>query len=177
MCCQGGEGKDVMEEGSGRRGEDVRPHNIVVGQRVSEGKILLAQQMRREMTPMEAKLWRRLRGNGLGAHFRRQQVADGFIADFYCHAAALVVEVDGAVHDPEYDAERDRLLGGLGISVLRFTNRQVEQQIGVVLYQIKRFLREKRTAASRDLTGPPQTVEQAESPNKATSPPLFGRRP
>ncbi len=63
-----------MEEGSRRRGEDVRPHNIVVGQRVSEGKVPLAQQMRREMTPMEAKLWRRLRGNGLGAHFRRQQV-------------------------------------------------------------------------------------------------------
>jgi very-short-patch-repair endonuclease len=148
-----------MEEGSSRRGEDVRPHNIVVGQRVSEGKVLLAQQMRREMTPMEAKLWRRLRGNGLGAHFRRQQVADGFIADFYCHAAALVVEVDGAVHNPEYDAERDRLLGGLGISVLRFTNWQVEQQVGVVLYQIKRFLRENQAAASPNLTGPPQAVE------------------
>ena len=126
--------------------EKNKPHKIVIGQWVSEEKVLLAQEMRRAMTPTEAKLWRRLSDNGLGAHFRRQQIADGFITDFYCHAASLVVEVDGAIHGPAYDAERDRILGGLGLHVLRFPNEQVEQQIGVVLYQIKRFLRENGAA-------------------------------
>jgi len=59
----------------------------------------LATQMRREMTASENLLWQHLRANRLdGLHFRRQQVVDGFMVDFYCHAARLVVEVDGAVH-------------------------------------------------------------------------------
>ena len=132
-----------MGEDEGLQDEGITPYGIVVGRRTSEEKVLLAQEMRRVMTPMEAKLWGRFRANGLGAHFRRQQIADGFIADFYCHAAALVVEVDGAIHDPEYDAERDTILGDPGIHVLRFTNRQVDEQVGVVLYRIKHYLRKK----------------------------------
>lgn len=45
------------------------------------------------MTPAEGVLWLRLRRNGIGQHFQRQQVIDGFIADFYCHSAGVVVEV------------------------------------------------------------------------------------
>ncbi len=52
-----------------------------------------------EMTPAEKILWEELRANKLGVHFRRQQVIQGFIVDFYCHQAGLVVEVDGDVHD------------------------------------------------------------------------------
>lgn len=47
------------------------------------------------MTPAEKALWEELRANKLGVHFRRQQVVQGFIVDFYCHQAALVIEVDG----------------------------------------------------------------------------------
>jgi very-short-patch-repair endonuclease len=57
--------------------------------------------------------WQHLRANQLnGLHFRRQQIIDGFIADFYCHVARLVIEVDGEIHQQqaEYDAERDRVL-------------------------------------------------------------------
>ena len=124
-------------------GQRERAANIVVGQSVEECKIVLARQMRREMTPCEAKLWERLRRNSLGVNFRRQQIIAGFIADFYCHQAALVVEVDGSVHDAEYDTERDRIFADHHIVTLRFSNRQVEEKIGVVLYEIRRCVKER----------------------------------
>ncbi len=71
---------------------------IVRAQRDPE-KQAFARRMRRAITAAEARLWERLRNNQLaGLHFRRQQIIDGFIADFYCRAARLVVECDGAVH-------------------------------------------------------------------------------
>ena len=127
--------------------EKERATNIVVGQRVEECKAVLAREMRREMTSCEAKLWERLRRGNLGINFRRQQVIAGFIADFYCHQAALVLEVDGPIHEAEYDAERDRVFADHHIVTLRFTNRQVEVQIGVVLYQIRRCVKARIAAA------------------------------
>jgi len=65
------------------------------------------------MTRAERVLWQRLKAGRLqGWHFRRQQVIDGFIVDFYCHAAGLVLEIDGGVHEQqrEYDTERDAVL-------------------------------------------------------------------
>ena len=121
--------------------EENKPQRIVVGQQVSEEKKLLAHRMRLDMTASEGVLWKRLKGGALGLHFRRQQIIAGFIADFYCHQAALVVEVDGPIHEPAYDAERDRIFTDLGIIVIRFTNQQVQEQIGVVLYHIRQHLR------------------------------------
>ena len=72
---------------------------IVTGQRVTKEKLQRAKELRREMTPAENLLWKEVRANKLGVHFRRQQVIQGFIVDFYCHRAGLVVEVDGDVHD------------------------------------------------------------------------------
>jgi very-short-patch-repair endonuclease len=111
---------------------------IITGQKPAE-KLLLAQQMRLLPTPVEAKLWSCLRAGRLnGLHLRRQQVIDGFIADFYCHAAGLVVELDGAVHQQQadYDAERDRILKERGLRILRFPNREVENNLPAVLAQI-----------------------------------------
>jgi len=121
--------------------EENKPQRIVVGQQVSEEKVMFARRMRLDMTAAEGVLWKRLKGGALGLHFRRQQIIAGFIADFYCHQAALVVEVDGPIHDPAYDAERDRIFTGLDITVMRFTNQQVQEQIGVVLYHIRQCLR------------------------------------
>ncbi len=100
----------------------------------------LARRLRREMTPAERRLWQQLRsGRMTGLRFYRQQVIEGFIADFYCHAARLVVEVDGAVHDSqtEYDAERTRIFQQAGILTLRFTNTQVETDIYAVTKTIR----------------------------------------
>ncbi|MBN2550818.1 MAG: endonuclease domain-containing protein [Anaerolineales bacterium] len=113
--------------------------NIVTGQKVSGQKVERAREMRREMTPAERRLWGRLRANRLeGWHFRRQQVIDGFIVDFYCHQGELVVEVDGDVHaaQEEYDARRDEALRRRGLRVIRFTNRQVMNETERVLEAI-----------------------------------------
>ena len=59
------------------------------------------------MTPAEKtrSVWQELRGNKLGVHFKRQQVIAGFIVDFYCHQAALFVEVDGDIHDLQQEED------------------------------------------------------------------------
>ena len=100
--------------------------------------------MRREMTPAETALWGRLRARRLGGiRFRRQQVVDGFIADFYCNNAGVVVEVDGGVHDPrkEVDAERDAVIRGRDLLVLRFPNEQVIYDPDTVCSEIERHCR------------------------------------
>jgi len=99
----------------------------------------LAYRMRRAMTPMEKKLWQRLRASRLGGlHFWRQQIIDGFIVDFLCLAPMLVVEVDGAVHasQAEYDAERDKMLEFHDLMLLRFPNSRVETELNSVLSEI-----------------------------------------
>jgi len=113
--------------------------NIVVGQKITNEKKQRAKEMRREMTPAENILWQRLRKNQLsGFHFRRQQVIDGFIVDFYCHAISLIVEIDAGLHETqqEQDAEREAHLISRGFQVLRFTNDRVENDIEGVLQEI-----------------------------------------
>ena len=111
---------------------------IITGQRPAE-KLTLARQMRRLPTPAEAKLWYHLRAGRLnGLHFRRQQVIDGFIADFYCHSVGLVIELDCEVHQDraEYDAERDRILEERGLRILRLPNSAIETDCAAALLQI-----------------------------------------
>jgi very-short-patch-repair endonuclease len=120
--------------------------NIVIGQHVEEPKVVRAKQLRREMTAAERMLWNCLRSNRLGGfHFRRQQVIDGFIVDFYCHSAALIVEVDGPGHanQADYDAERDRILGGRGFGIVRFTNEQVFGDVPGVLRRVEALCGDK----------------------------------
>ena len=118
--------------------------NMIHGQQISAEKLELARRMRTEMTPGERLLWQELRGNRLGAHFRRQQIIAGFIVDFYCHEAALVIEVDGDVHDEpaqaEYDARRDQVFCEMGLRVMRVRNAEVMGELPVVLERIRRLV-------------------------------------
>lgn len=87
-----------------------------------------AQQLRKAMTKEENLLWYRfLRKYPL--QFRRQYVIGNYIADFFCHKAKLVVELDGSQHyEPEnqaYDRERTVYLESQGLLVLRFSNLDV----------------------------------------------------
>jgi very-short-patch-repair endonuclease len=114
-------------------------NNIVIGQKINPDKMHRVKELRRQMTPAEKILWEYLRGNRLhGLHFRRQQILDGFIADFYCHAARLVIEIDGKIHEQqaEYDAERDKVLLARGLRLLRIKNEEVLQEIDRVLMLI-----------------------------------------
>jgi very-short-patch-repair endonuclease len=104
----------------------------------------VAKQFRREMTYAENVLWHQLRRNQLGGlHFRRQQVIDGYVADFSCHAAVLGIAVDGAVHRTQVaeDRERERAIGIRGLRVIRFTNDRI-------LHDLPACLAEIRTAAT-----------------------------
>jgi very-short-patch-repair endonuclease len=114
------------------------PH-IITGQKVTDYKLEFVQKLRREMTHEERILWKHLRANRLcGLHFRRQQLIHGFIADFYCHSAGVVVEVDGDIHKAqvEYDSARDATFNTIGLFVLRFRNEEIIREINVVLEKI-----------------------------------------
>ncbi len=86
-----------------------------------------AQQMRREPTEAEKRLWRYLSKSQLGDYkFRRQKVREKRIFDFFCPAKGLIVEVDGHTHDREKDIIQDiDLCAQSGFGVLRVTNEDV----------------------------------------------------
>jgi very-short-patch-repair endonuclease len=120
---------------------------IITGQQVPAIKVERAKEFRHEMAAAEQMLWSRLRAGRLeGFHFRRQQVIDRFIVDFYCHQAALVVEVDGGIHleQAAYDRERDEHLQNRGLRVLHFTNLEVSHDLEGVLTLFFRHARQKR---------------------------------
>jgi len=99
------------------------------------------RKMRKDATDAETLLWHLLRDRQLlGYKFRRQHVIEGYIADFYCHEAGLVVEVDGGGHTEEeqarYDAERNLHLQALGLRVIRFWNDEVLKDTVDVLQEI-----------------------------------------
>ena len=98
------------------------------------------------MAPTEAILWQELRGNKLGVHFRRQQVIAGFIVDFYCHKAGLVIELDGNVHggdeQKENDTERDKVLSEMGLRIVRFMNEDVIKNSPKILGRIRELISE-----------------------------------
>ena len=116
--------------------------NIIPGQRVTKEKLQRAKELRREMTPAEKMLWKEVRANKLGVHFRRQQVIAGFIVDFYCHKAALVVEVDGDIHDlqQEEDARRQKVLSEMGLRIVRFKNDEVVKDLSMVVGKIRELV-------------------------------------
>jgi very-short-patch-repair endonuclease len=116
--------------------------NILTEQPVTREKLQRAKELRREMTPAEKLLWQEVRAKKLGVRFRRQQVIQGFIVDFYCHKATLVVEVDGDIHDlqQEEDARREKVLSELGLRVVRFGNDEVVRELPAVVERIRELL-------------------------------------
>jgi len=104
------------------------------------------------MTPAERMLWNLLRNGRMDCfHFRRQQIIAGFIVDFYCHSANLIIELDGAVHtsNKETDHERETILQAMGFRVLRFWNDEVFRNPDEVFKKIEAACR------ANDLTSPP----------------------
>jgi very-short-patch-repair endonuclease len=95
--------------------------------------IARAKSMRRRLSLPEALFWRELRAHPGGFKFRRQHGAGRYTLDFYCHEAAMCIEVDGIAHDmgdnPQRDAERDAWLNTQGIMVLRLPATLVLQDM------------------------------------------------
>lgn len=99
-----------------------------------------AKQLRQNMTAAEMALWLHLRKGIQGAKFRRQHPIGIYIADFYCHKAKLIIEVDGSVHnDPDVKANdeiRQQELEKWGYEVIRFSNQEVLSGTDTVLEKI-----------------------------------------
>jgi very-short-patch-repair endonuclease len=109
----------------------------------------MSRALRRRMTPHEAKLWVALRTlKAAGHHFRRQVAIDGFVVDFACLRARLVVEVDGGGHSRddriEADRRRDALLAEQGFLVCRFTNHDIARQLTSVMDTILARIAERQ---------------------------------
>ena len=90
----------------------------------------LSQHLRKNMTDAENMLWLKLRRKQLKGHlFYRQKIIGKYIVDFYCAKANLVIELDGGQHYSETgrakDRTRDDVLREMGIKVLRFSDREV----------------------------------------------------
>lgn len=102
---------------------------------------IFACQMRANPTDAERKLWWHLRHRlkTPGTHFRRQVRIGRYIADFVCHGARMVVEVDGGQHATrsETDQLRTKALEANGYRVLRFWNNDVLNNIDGVLEDIQ----------------------------------------
>ena len=90
-----------------------------------------ARSLRKQMTKEEAKLWYQFL-RLYRPRFHRQYVLGNYVADFYCHSAKLVVELDGSQHyspeDRVYDEIRTAYLQAKGLQVLRFSNLDVVRQ-------------------------------------------------
>lgn len=119
-----------------------------------------ARSLRRNLTPWENRLWYQfLRGYRI--RFQRQKAIGAYIVDFFCAQARLAVELDGGGHyEPEkqaYDARRTAELKGLGVTVLRFCNTDVDRNFRAVCEEIDRKVRElapdaKPTKRAREAT-------------------------
>ena len=110
-----------------------------------------AKDLRNNPTHAETLLWGYLKQKPLGYKFRRQHPISIYIADFYCHALKLIIEIDGMIHANidvcGNDVERQKKLEADGIKFLRFTNEQVEKKlelgsIDLLVYTINNIRKE-----------------------------------
>lgn len=102
---------------------------------------LTAVRLRKNMTEAEKILWKELRKRDIfKARWKRQHPIDLFIVDFYCHEYKLVIELDGEIHlrkeVHEHDIGREYEIAKLGITILRFTNKEIYEDMELVKNRI-----------------------------------------
>ena len=97
--------------------------------------INLAKILRQNATPQENHLWYDFLAK-YKVRFQRQKAIGDFIADFYCHKAKLVIEIDGSQHHTEQgikkDSFRTEILEGYNLKILRFSNWQIDSNFNAV---------------------------------------------
>ena len=129
-----------------------------------------ALQHRNYPTQAEAVLWEYLKGNRLGAKFRRQHLIGQYIPDFVCLSKQLIIEVDGGYHfigdQIISDEQRTAYLESFGYHVIRFTNEEVLADTQNVLQKIRQIMNHLNEQNKQ------QTVQNTTSTDKT---PLLGR--
>ena len=102
-----------------------------------------ARELRNHSTRTEVKLWKYLKRRLMrGLDFHRQKPLLRYIVDFYCCEAMLAIEVDGSWHRDraEYDRIRQQALEAIGVRFLRFTTREIENDIEGVVRRIEEWI-------------------------------------
>ena len=111
----------------------------------NKNNIVLAKTLRKNATPQENRLWYVFLSK-YEIRFQRQKAIDNFIADFYCHKAKLVIEIDGSQHNSEEgkanDEFRTEVLEGYDLKVIRFTNNHIDTDFAGVSAYIDRVVKE-----------------------------------
>ncbi len=104
----------------------------------------LAKNLRKQGILSEVLLWNELKGKKLGFDFHRQKPILEYIVDFYCSELGLVIEVDGCTHNDKIDEDmiRQAELEKLGLTVLRYYDVDVKQNLGSAVDSIKEWINE-----------------------------------
>ena len=115
--------------------------------------------LRNRSTSAEAALWEMLKSRKLeGRKFRRQYSIGNYIVDFCCPSEKLIIELDGDLHGEyrkiEEDENRDKYLGTLGFTVLRFENRFVFQEPEYVKSEISKVINKKKNRSGNPINHP-----------------------
>jgi very-short-patch-repair endonuclease len=115
---------------------------VIFLQRINDAKLNHARETRKNMTPAEHALWQELRRKKLdGLKFRRQQIIEGFIVDFFCQELKLVIEVDGDIHSTtkqsQIDKHRCNVFKQRGLTEIRFANNEILDRMSDVLEKIR----------------------------------------
>ena len=117
----------------GEGGSSASSYGVIRNQKINPKKLELARQFRKNPTESEDAVWQMLRNRQIkNLKWRRQQVIDGFIADFYCAELNVVLEIDGSIHEnkevKEYDEYRTSVFESRGIKVFRLKNEDCDKQ-------------------------------------------------
>ena len=106
-----------------------------------------ARQLRNNSTKTEIFMWLKLKGKQMyGYDFHRQKPIDNYILDFFCHELMLGIEIDGYSHNLievfEKDTIKNKRMNQLGITILRFSDEQVLNDMENVLRAVEHFITE-----------------------------------
>lgn len=131
MKNQSGLTPDPSPRGEG--GGSASSYGVIRNQKINPKKLELARQFRKNPTESEDIVWQMLRNRQIkNLKWRRQQVIDGFIADFYCAELNVVLEIDGSIHEKEevieYDEYRTSVFASKGIRVYRLKNEDCDKK-------------------------------------------------
>ena len=139
----GGEGEEPTghkDESVSRKEESADYKSVIRDQKINPNKLELAKGFRKNPTDSEDAVWQMLRNRQIkNLKWRRQQVIDGFVADFYCAELNVVLEIDGLVHDNEEVKENDEyrtsVFESKGIKTYRLKNEDCDKQHLVALIE------------------------------------------
>jgi very-short-patch-repair endonuclease len=131
---------DFLLAGNGKELQTEMKNNKIFNSKKTKGQ---RKYLRNNSTQAESRLWAKLKGRQIFDYkFRRQHGIGNYIVDFYCPTLKLVIEVDGESHlskkGIKHDLKRDKYLNDLGITICRFNNQQIYDNLDGVLTEIVR---------------------------------------